>query len=94
MNSNQQPGRAALANAAQSPPRPIPEAFTPDCSGPEFISAVYECMEAFRHMSRRSGQEISGDALEGFGASLYSCTLRQVNGLTAKLQAHTGMLPY
>ena len=86
--------RPASADAARSSRRQMPDAILPESNAPEFIDAVYECMEAFRHMARKSGHAISGEALEGFGASLYSCTLQQVNALTAKLQAHTGALRY
>ncbi len=64
-----------------------------DANAPEYDIAVYECMEAFRHLTRKGGDEMSNTALDAFGASLHVYTVKQVNALSARFQQHTAALP-
>jgi hypothetical protein len=94
MESNRLPERSALTDAKRPAPRTsVVEGFVPDPNSPKFNAAVNECMEAFRYMVRKGGDEIDGEALEVFGASLDSYTLEQVNALTVKLRAHADDSP-
>jgi hypothetical protein len=67
--------------------------YEPDPSRPELNAAIYACMEAFRLMTAKAGDEIALSSLGAFGASLHPCTLDEIQAYTAKFRAFTDAIP-
>jgi hypothetical protein len=96
MDSDEISTRTTSSALNVTPPR-IPwtaaAGFEPDPSCPALNAAIYDCMEAFRLMTVKGGDEIETGSLGAFGASLHACTLEEVNAYTAKFRAFTDAMP-
>ena len=96
MERNDRPYVAPSADASGALPRPhwTPAGgFAPDPERPELNAAIYDCMEAFRLMTVKGGDEIEIGSLGAFGASLHACSLEEVRAYAAKFRAFTDALP-
>jgi hypothetical protein len=84
---------SALSDTSARIPWTAAAGFEPDPSRPELNAAIYACMEAFRLMTAKGGDEIETSSLGAFGASLHACTLNEVNAYTTKFRAFTDAMP-